>query len=79
MDRGSGDPRDRLRQAIDDEINSLEQSIRVLKTRRNALAPISCFPPEALATIFSFLTSSANKHDLSLKSICFSHVCRQWQ
>ena len=79
MDTGSGEPRDSLRQAIDDEINSLEQSIRVLKTRRNALAPISCLPPETLAAIFSFLTPSANRHYFSLEWICFSHVCRQWR
>jgi hypothetical protein len=79
MDTGSGEPCDRLRQAIDDEINSLEQSIRVLKTRRNALAPISRLPPETLAAIFSFLTPSENECDFSLEWIRFSHVCRQWR
>ena len=77
MDTGSGDPRDDLRQAIDDEINSLEQSIRVLKSRRNTLAPISCLPPETLATIFSFL--SPDEGDFHLDWICFSRVCRHWR
>ena len=75
MDTVSGESHDRLRQAIDAEINSLEQSIRVLKARRNALAPISRLPPESLAAIFSFLPPSAN----DLKWICVSHVCRQWR
>src|SRR6267378_1117860 len=42
------------RQVIDAEIKSLEESIRGLKHRRNALAPISSLPPEILAVIFSF-------------------------
>ena len=72
-----------LRRAIDDEITSLEQSIqepiRVLKARRNVLAPISRLPPEILAAIFSFLSPSANNGAFRLECICFSHVCRQWR
>ena len=82
MDADSAESRDHLRQleAIDDEINSLEQSesiqesIRVLKTRRNALAPISRLPPETLATVFSFLRPFANEYPF-----IFSLVCRQWR
>ena len=75
MHTGSAESHDHLRQAIDDEIFSLELSIRVLKYRRNALAPISRLPPETLAAIFSFLSIPAN----NLKWICVSHVCRQWR
>ena len=75
MYTGSDESSDRLRQAIDDEIISLEQSIRVLKSRRNAHALISRLPPETLAAIFSFLSTAAN----DLKWICVSHVCRQWR
>jgi hypothetical protein len=75
--------RKQLQKAIDDEITSLEQSIResirVLKSRRNALAPISSLPPEILAAIFSSLSASANKGAFRLKWIYFSHVCRQWR
>ena len=46
--------REYLRQAIDAEIKSLEESIRALRHRRNALAPISSLPTEVIATIFSF-------------------------
>ena len=44
-----------LQQAIDAEINSLEESIRALRYRRNALAPVSSLPTEAIRAIFSFL------------------------
>ena len=73
------EPRNFLRQAIDDEINTLEESLRALKSRRNALAPISCLPPETLFEIFSFLSPSANNEPFHLKWICVSHVCRQWR
>ena len=75
MDTGSGESHVHLRQVIDDEINSLEQSIQVLKARRNALAPMSCLPPETLAAIFSFLPPSMD----NLQWIHVSHVCRQWR
>ena len=42
-------------QAIDAEIRSLEESIRALKCRRNALAPISSLPTEVIIVIFSYL------------------------
>ena len=73
------EPRSFLRQAIDHEINSLEESLLTLKSRRNALAPISCLPPETLSEIFSFLSPSANNEPFHLKWICVSHVCRRWR
>ncbi|KAF8267393.1 hypothetical protein EI94DRAFT_1730675 [Lactarius quietus] len=42
------------RQAIDAEIKSLEESIRALRRRRNAVSPISSLPPEVMAIIFSY-------------------------
>ncbi|KAI0281235.1 hypothetical protein BGY98DRAFT_226445 [Russula aff. rugulosa BPL654] len=53
---------DRLRQVIDDEIDSLEDSsnsIRALKSRQNEPASISRLPPKTLAAIFSSLSLSA--------------------
>ena len=44
-----------LQQAIDAEIEALEESIRALKLRRNTLSPISCLPPEVLVAIFTIL------------------------
>ncbi|KAH9170622.1 hypothetical protein EDB89DRAFT_2187779, partial [Lactarius sanguifluus] len=67
---------------------SLEESIRALKHRRNALAPISSLPTEAITTIFSFLhipvTSSAFTLGKQPNPDCrawlsVAHVCHQWR
>jgi hypothetical protein len=82
MDIGSAEFRERLRQAIDDEINSLQEFTQALalKSRRNALAPISSLPPETLATIFSFLSpSKGNEEVYHFGWLFVSHVCRQWR
>ena len=70
-----------LRQAIDDEIISLEESIRALRRRRNALAPISSLPPEVFATIFSFvrLPDCILAEPDQLACIRISHICHQWR
>ena len=82
MDTSSAESSDRLRKVIDDEINSLQESesILALKSRRNALAPISRLPPETLAAIFSVLPPDAwvtKAEDRA--SICVTHVCRRWR
>lgn len=41
------------REQIDMEINTLAESIRALKTRRNALSEISCLPAENLKKFYS--------------------------
>jgi hypothetical protein len=80
MDTISAESRDRFRQAIDEEINSSEEFTRALKSRRNALAPISCLPPEILAAIFSLLPSSTwNKGAGNLEWIRVAHACRRWR
>jgi hypothetical protein len=80
MDTSSAESNDHLRQAIDDEINSLQQSLLALKSRRNTLAPISHLPPETLTAIFSFLPPSAWVTKAgNLTRICVTHVCRQWR
>ena len=73
--------RERLQQAIDAEIKSLQESIRACKSRRNALSPISSLPPEVFAAIFSFVCSPLgfpNPPELG-NQIRVSHVCRQWR
>ncbi|KAH9058275.1 hypothetical protein EDB87DRAFT_1823146 [Lactarius vividus] len=57
MDPSKANPREYLRQAIDAEIKSesLEDSIRALRYRRNALAPVSSLSTEIIADIFSLL------------------------
>ena len=78
-------------QAIDAEIKSLEESIRALKYRRNALAPISSLPTEVTTLIFSFLratsessafTSFTTSTKLDLDPLAWlhvTHVCHQWR
>jgi len=79
MDTSSIVLRNSLRQTVDDEINSLEATLRALKSRRNALATISRLPPETLAVIFTFLSSSALNESGSLTWIRVAHVCDQWR
>jgi hypothetical protein len=89
MNPSQANSRKCLQQSIDAEIKleSLEEStgIRVLKSRRNALSPISSLHPELFAIIFSILclpsTSSqdGNPDDHYLAKLCVSHVCHQWR
>lgn len=85
MNATQANSRERLQQAIDAEIESLEESLRALKLRRNALSAISSLPPEVLAAIFSLLCSShgipslGGKPDQNIAQICVSHVCHQWR
>ena len=75
-----------LRQAIDEELESLEKTARTLKLRRNALAPISRLPPETIAIVFSFLSLpreyarllTGDKQD-HLAWLRVSHVCHRWR
>ena len=69
-------------QAIDTEIESLEESIRELRCR-NSLAPISSLPTEIIAIIFSILRLSnaplaGGKRD-HLAWLRVTHVCHQWR
>jgi hypothetical protein len=81
------DPREFQRQAIDAKIKSLEESIRVLKSHRNTLAPISSLPIELTQGIFSFLRASGRsppftggeKEKDSLAWLRVAHVCHQWR
>ena len=74
-------------QAIDVEIKSLEESIRALKTRRNALAPVSSLPTEVLITIFTLLHGPVASSPLTrlkekpkhLPWIRVTHVCHHWR
>ncbi|KAH9170619.1 hypothetical protein EDB89DRAFT_2187766 [Lactarius sanguifluus] len=76
----------KLRQAIDAEIKSepLEDSIRALRHRRNALAPVSALSTEIIANIFSFLhlpgrSPLGGRLDNHLVSLRVAHVCRRWR
>ena len=73
MHTSLAESRDHLLQAIDGEIISLEESTRALRSRRNALAPISRLPLETLAAVFFFLSPPAtfftSFHFVSLQQI----------
>ncbi|KAH9170563.1 hypothetical protein EDB89DRAFT_1274107 [Lactarius sanguifluus] len=75
--------REYQRQAIDAQIESLEESLRTLRLRRNTLAPVSSLPAEVIDNIFSFLRSrvtlSASKLGDGLVWLRVAHVCHQWR
>jgi hypothetical protein len=89
MDTCQANSREFLQQAIDAEIKSLEESIRSLKYRRNALAPISSLPTEVIFTIFSILRVPVAASPLTPPTLSdkpdnlpwfrISHVCRHWR
>jgi len=82
MDTSLAKTRYDLLQAVNREIQGLEDSIRESKYRRNALVPISRLPPEILSLIFSLLSFSAahNKSDRHVSSLLrLTHVCRLWR
>ncbi|KAN0127931.1 hypothetical protein V8E53_014279 [Lactarius tabidus] len=89
MDPSQSNSREYQLQAIDAEIKSLEGSIRALRRRRNALAPISSLPTEVITTIFSTLrvpvapspltpfTLGGKPDDLPWMRV--AHVCQHWR
>ena len=92
MHTSLAESRDHLLQAIDGEIISLEESTRALRSRRNALAPISRLPLETLAAVFFFLSPPAtfftsfhfNRYGYfndygHLAWMRVAHVCQQWR
>jgi hypothetical protein len=86
MDPSQADRLEYERQAIDVKIKSLEESIRVLRCRRNELAPISSLPVEVIQGIFSCSRLSPGTSSLltgekpdPLAWIRVAHVCHQWR
>ena len=89
MDPSQENSREHLQQAIDAEIKSLEESIRVLRLHRNALAPISSLPAEVITTIFSILRIPISSSPLTPLTPCekpdhlpwlrITHVCHHWR
>ncbi|KAH9170604.1 hypothetical protein EDB89DRAFT_1275886 [Lactarius sanguifluus] len=86
MNPSQENPQEYQRQAIDAQIRSLEESLRALKRRRNALAPISSLHPELFAAIFSILRLPPSdtvllggEPDRHLSWLSVAHVCHQWR
>ena len=70
----AGDPLDIMHSIIDRDIAHLEQSTRVLKSRRNELSPISCLPVEVMCNIFSLSILESPKSWTN-----FSQVSHHWR
>ncbi|KAH9041379.1 hypothetical protein EDB85DRAFT_1476172 [Lactarius pseudohatsudake] len=86
MNPSQENPREYQRRAIDAQIRSWEKSLRALRRRRNALAPISSLPPELFAAIFSILRLPPSstvllggEPDRHLSWLNVAHVCHQWR
>jgi hypothetical protein len=64
---------------IDNE--ALAESMRVLRSRRNSLAPISRIPPEILATIFGHIVENKTSRKYQKRPACLivTHICRHWR
>ena len=63
-------------QTIDAEINSLEESIRALRQRRNTLSPISSLPAEVIAAIFLLARLPGERGQPDIR---VAQVCRRWR
>ncbi len=86
MDPSQANSREYQRQVIDAEIKSLEGSIRALRQRRNALAPVSSLPTEVIAVIFSFLRVPVPSILITMYEmpdplawLRVAHVCHYWR
>ena len=84
MNTSQENSRELLQQAIDAQIEALEESVRALKLRRNTLSPISSLPTEVFAAIFTILCLPSTpplggKPDHHLARFHVSHVCHQWR
>ncbi|KAG1739536.1 hypothetical protein EDB19DRAFT_2039289 [Suillus lakei] len=68
---------------IDKDTAALLESLRVLRSRRNALARISCLPPEILATVFKYVTDEESfmgpYNSSAPHCLVVTHVCRHWR
>ena len=67
-----------MRNIIDRDIARLEESIRVLRSRRNELSPIYRFPAEILCNIFS-LTEDLSRIRSPKSWTNFSQVSQRWR
>ena len=67
-----------MRNIIDRDIAPLEESIRVLKSRRNDLSPIYRFPAEILCNIFS-LTEDLSPNRSPKSWTNYSQVSQRWR
>ncbi|KAI0258720.1 hypothetical protein BC834DRAFT_1045719 [Gloeopeniophorella convolvens] len=65
--------------AVSKQVDALSERIRLLKTRHNALLPISTLPAEILASIFIILATVDQPGPGDLGWIKATHVCQAWR
>ncbi|KAG1739492.1 uncharacterized protein EDB91DRAFT_1202856 [Suillus paluster] len=82
---------EQCRTQIDKDTAALLESVRVLRSRRNDLARISCLPPEILATVFKYIadeevlksypghTPENTPRYCAPACLIVTHVCRHWR
>ncbi|KAG1842027.1 hypothetical protein DFJ58DRAFT_916319 [Suillus subalutaceus] len=72
-----------LRAEIDDDLAAITESMRILRFRRNGLAPISGLPNEILTVIFEYLEEEERLDGYDSRDIpacvAVTHVCRHWR
>ena len=67
-------------EALDASIAILADNLSSLKSRRNALTPVSRMPPELFSRCFTLVVkSSPNSSDGGYELISITHVCRHWR
>jgi hypothetical protein len=69
---------------IDQDLAALAECMRILRSRRNGLARISCLPPDILVTVFRHFESfenhiSTSRHHGAPICLILTHVCKQWR
>jgi len=81
MDTSSTTAQDHLLKVIDDGIKVSDRVVQQLKSRRNAIVPVSRLPPETLVEIFSLLRFAVDDPECVSypEWICVTHVCRRWR
>ncbi|TFK64771.1 hypothetical protein BDN72DRAFT_774170, partial [Pluteus cervinus] len=71
------------RDKIDKEIEALQECIRALRSARNHLAPISCFPSEVLVHVFEYTqdewTGTGPFPPEFSKWLTVTHVSQNWR
>jgi hypothetical protein len=65
---------------IDNQLTTLAESMRALRSRRNSLARIACLPPEILVTVFKHIVEEEWYRIYRRNYHCtVTRICRHWR